>query len=104
MRHQHPSISRLRATVRVTAMPLVTTNQPGVIGGWGVTFAMLDGEKRVWCHIGGDALEDIEHSSNPGEAERMQIFERHRLAFETMACDLYDQGREPRVKSKHLPR
>jgi Protein of unknown function (DUF1488) len=85
-------------------MPLVTINDPAVIEGWGVTFAMLDGEKRVRCHVGGDALEDIERSNNPGEAERMQIFERHRETFETIASELYDTGREPRIRSKHLSR
>ncbi len=85
-------------------MPLKTTNEAGVIEGWGITFAMLEGEKRVRCHVGGDALEDIENSNNPGEAERMRIFNRNRQAFETMASDLYDSGRQPRVTSKHLPR
>lgn len=85
-------------------MALTTTNEPGVIDGWGITFTMLEGEKRVRCQIGGDALEDIEQSNNPGEAERMRIFERHRAAFETMASDLYTAGHEPRVRSKHLSR
>ena len=85
-------------------MPLTPTNDPGVIDGWGVTFAMMEGDKRVRCHIGGDALEDIEPSNNPGEAERMRIFDRHRQTFEALAAKLYGDGYEPRVTSKHLPR
>jgi hypothetical protein len=85
-------------------MPLSTSNKPGIIEGWGVTFLMLEGEKRIRCHVGGDALEDVEHSSNPGEAERMLIFERIRQAFETIASNLYDGGREPRIRSKDLSR
>lgn len=85
-------------------MPLTTTNDPGAIEGWGVTFAMAEGDKRVRCQVGGDAIEDIEGSNNPGEAERMRIFERHRGTFEAIASKLYDGGYEPRVTSKHLAR
>ena len=85
-------------------MPLTSSNHPGAIEGWGITFAMQQGVEIVRCHVGGDALEDIERSDNPGEAERMRIFERHRPAFEAIASRLFDEGREPRVTSKHLSR
>ena len=85
-------------------MALEALDEPGVIEGWGVTFAMTEDGNRVRCHVGGDALEDIEHSDNPGEAERLRIFQRNRQTFERLAGKLYDAGHEPRVASKHLPR
>ncbi len=83
-------------------MSLTSLGEPGVIEGWAVVFAMLDGDNRVRCQVGGDALEDIENSANPGEAERLLIFQRNRARFEQLASQLYDEGREPRITSKHL--
>ncbi len=85
-------------------MPLRPLGEPATIEGWNVIFAMSENGSRIRCQAGGDALEDIEKSNNPGEAERLDIFNRNRATFETIAGQLYDSGYEPHVRSKHLAR
>ena len=85
-------------------MSLQPLGEPAKIEGWGVTFVMSENGNRVKCQVGGDALEDIEHANNPGEADRLDIFNRNRATFETIAGKLYANGYEPHVRSKHLAR
>ncbi len=82
-------------------MPLQSVNLAPRDDGFAVSFVMLDGVRAIRCYAQQGTLDAIEQSRTDDARERLERFDRHRAAFESVASDLFDAGLPLRITADH---
>ena len=83
-------------------MPLQSVNLAPRDDGFAVSFVMLDGVRAIRCYAQQGTLDAIEQSRTDDVRERLERFDRHRAAFESVASDLFDAGLPLRITADHM--
>ena len=83
-------------------MPLQSVDAPARDEGHFFSFAMRASTRTVRCHIQQGALDSIEQTRTGDARDRMDRFQRHRAAFESVASDLFDAGLPLRITADHM--